>query len=135
MTEDVCGGISFASQEGECEEHEIVVGRWSLLQSKVSAVHGYCFRRSAETLALFLNTFGDQLLKDVLGYDPSRKDRTSVKGNIMCVAGLDAWVPTVVLCLAQKKTCVGRCHKEYIATHRTMVETETKQLIWNSRFF
>lgn len=76
--------------------NEIVVEERSLLQSRAPDVQSYAAGDSAETLTLYWNEIGKWLLRDFLGYDPRRKDRSSVGRMIRSTAGQTARLATVV---------------------------------------
>lgn len=108
--------------------------RYSLLR-EVSALQGCSAEKSAETLTLFRNKVVKLLSRDFLSYDPETKHDRDVKGAIMLIDRLDAFVLTWVRCLKKKKKRGGDHLEEYAVTHGRVMDTVTAQLIGNGKDF
>lgn len=69
---------------------------------RTGAAAQVCFAgESAETLSLFLNEVGKQVLQNFLGEDPKQMKGSYLESTIMSIARLDVWVAIVVHCFVE----------------------------------
>lgn len=56
-------------------------------------------------------------------------------GTVSPIAGLDAWVATLLRCSVEKETREGHSQNEYRNSYQRMLKIATKPIIWNAREF
>lgn len=75
------------------------------------------------------------MLKDLLGYDPKRKDQSYVNETVMSMVRLNAWMPPMVHCLVGIEERGGRLKKELAETYGRIIDIARNQLAENVREF
>lgn len=99
--------------------------------SEVSAVQISSAGESVEAPPLFQIMFQDTRLRELMGYDPKKKDGSHVDGIIMSCSRLDVCAATVSCCLVEWEKRGQHREKDYGATYLKVVKTCTRLIITN----